>query len=142
MAEQRRSPIRAVLRGFVTTLRASTEVTGRVEGVYNNVPQGTGYPYIEVSAPTSRRVDTWGILGSEALIDVKVVSQYRGDDEADEIMDYCIRALDLKEPVLTDGHRMLGIAWDSGERFKETVNGVATRYHVGTFRAWSEQTTS
>jgi hypothetical protein len=106
------------------------------------VPQGTLYPYIEVSAPTNRRVDTNNTPGSEALIDLKVVSQYQGDAEADEIMDYCIRALNFQEPVLTDGHRMLGVAWDNSERYKETVSGIVTRYHVGTFRAWSEQTTS
>ena len=134
----RRSPVEAVLTATVAALKASTGLTPLVTGVFNDVPQGTAYPYVVVTAPTNRRQDTWGCLGSAALIDVKAVSQYRGDREAERILDQCIRTLNFEELSMS-GHRMLGLAWDSSDRFQDVVNGVPTRYHVATLRAWTEQ---
>ncbi len=137
----RRLAIEPVIAAIVTTLRGSTGLTPLVTGVYNNVPQGTVYPYVEVTAPTTRRLDTWGRFGLQALVDVKVISQGEGDRDGTRILDQCIRALDFQRPTLT-GHTMLGLAFDESVAYPETINGVTTRYHVATFRAWSEQSSS
>jgi hypothetical protein len=131
-----------VLTAMVTTLKGSTGVTGLATGgVYNNVPQNTPYPYVEVTAPTDRRQDTYGRFGASTLVDVKVVSQYRGDQEAARILDQCIRALDFQKPTMS-GHTCLGISWEGNERFAEEVAGVVTRYHVATCRVWTEQSST
>lgn len=132
----------AVIGAVVARLQASTAVTGLATGgIYNNVPQGTPYPYVEVTSPTDRRQDTFGRFGSETLIDVKTVSQAHGDQEALAITEQCIGALDFQLPATT-GHSALGVAFESGDRFREVVNGVVTRHHVATFRVWTEQSTS
>lgn len=138
----RRSPEEAVVTAIVAALKASTGVTGLVSTrVFNNVPQDTPYPYVVVTAPLVRRADTFGCLGGTTLVDVQAVSQERGDQEGMRILDQCIRTLNFTEPPTT-GHTVLGIAWDQTERYQEVVNGIPTRHHVATLRAWTEQTTT
>lgn len=139
----RRSPVETVLTSVVTTLRGSTGLTALVSstGVYNHVEQGATYPYIVVTSPTDRRMDTVGQLGAEVLVNVQVVSQARGDKEASQILDQGIRALNFTA-LPTTGHQAFGCAWETSERYSEVVNGVQTRYHVGTFRVWTGQSTS
>lgn len=135
----RTSPVEAVLAGVVTTLKASTDVTDAATGgVYNNVPQNTAFPYLEVTSPTDRREDAVGQLGASVLVDVKAVSQFRGDAEAAGIIDAAIQALNGTRPTVT-GHTIFGIAWEQSERFREVINGVVTRHHVATFRVWTGQ---
>lgn len=138
----RRSPDEAVLTAIVTTLKASTGVTGLVASrIYNNVPQDTTYPYVVVTLSDTRRQDTYGRAGSLGSVDVRVVSQERGDQEGMRILDHINRALDQTKPTLT-GHAMLGLAWDDLTRYQEVVNGVPTRHHCASYRAWTEQSSS
>lgn len=142
---RRAIPVEAVLTSIVTVLRASSGVTALANGgVFNNVPQGTAYDYVEVSSPTDRRVDTFSRFGSEVLVNVKVVSQGRGDQAPARILSACSVALcgegGSNTLTLAAPHRSLGVALDNSERYTEIVNGVTTRYHVGTFRVWTEQT--
>lgn len=140
MGTARTSPIEDVITALVTTLRATSAVTDLATGgIHNHVPQGTSYPYIEVSCPTDRREDTFGRYGAIALIDLKVSSQAHGDREALRITNACITALNNTTPALTS-HTTLGISWDTTDRFRETINGIVTRTHVATFRVWAEQT--
>jgi hypothetical protein len=140
----RRSPITAVLTGIVTTLRSDSGITGLIgssTAVYNNVEPAATYPYLVVMSPTDRPVDTMGRFGVETLVDVKAVSQYPGDKEAADIVNAAISALHFTRPTIS-GHTVLGTAFENGERFQETVNGVIVRHHVATFRVWTEQSSS
>lgn len=141
MGTARTSQIEAVLTAVVTTLKATSAVTTLVGSrIYNDVPQGSTYPYVEVTAPTDSRQDTFGRFGSSTLLDIKAVSQEFGDREASRILDACLTALDFTQPALT-GHTTLGLVWESSDRFRQVVNGIVTRHHVATFRAWTEQET-
>ncbi len=138
----RRDADEAVITAVVATLRASTGLTALVSSrIYNNVPQGTVYPYVEVTTPTANRRDTFGRFGQQTLVDVKTISQTMGDLDGFRIRDQATRALDLQEPSAV-AHSILGIAWEGNERYEEVISGVRTRYHVATFRVWSEQSSS
>ncbi len=138
----RRSPDEAILTAIVTTLKATTALTALATGgIYNNVPQETLPPYVEVTAPSARREDTFGRFGASTLLDVKSVSQAFGDQEGLRIRDQVIRALNDTTPTST-GHAILGIAWDQNDRMEDVVNGTRTRYHIASFRVWTEQSSS
>ena len=137
----RQVPTEAVITAVVSTLNNSTDVTGLATGgVFNNVPQGTAFPYVEVTSPTERRFDTASRFGAEVLVNIKAVSQGRGDQEASRILDRCVRALNFAQLTLTSPQASLGITWENSERYADVINGVTTRYHVGMFRVWTEQT--
>lgn len=140
----RRSPITAVLTGVVSTLRANSAViaaVGSTTSVYNNVEPDAAFPYLVVSSPTDRPVDTMGRFGVESLVDVKAVSQAFGDKQAADLTDLVIQALHFQKPTIS-GHTVLGTAFENGERFQEVVNGIVTRHHVATLRIWTEQSSS
>lgn len=140
----RRSPVESVLTAVVSTLRSSTGLTallGSSSGVYNNAEQGAPFPYVVVSSPADRRLDTFGRFGAELVVNTQVVSQGRGDKEASQILDQVIRALNFAT-LDTTQHTSIGITWDNSERYMETINGVTTRYHVGMFRVWTEQSST
>jgi hypothetical protein len=139
----RRSPVETVLTSVVSALRSSTGLAALVSstGVYNNVEQGASFPYVAVTSPSDRRVDTMSRFGAELVVNTQVVSQARGDKEASQILDQVIRALNFAT-LATTQHVALGITWENSERYSETINGVPTRYHIGMFRVWTEQSST
>ena len=140
----RRSPITAVLTGVVSALRAHAGVVaavGSTTSIYNNVEPDARFPYLVVMSPTDRPVDTMGRFGVETLVDVKAVSQARGDKEAADLVNEAIQALHFQRPTVA-GHTVIGMAFENGERFQEVINGVVTRHHVATVRVWTEQSSS
>jgi hypothetical protein len=138
----RRAADEALLTAIVTTLKATTGLTALATGgIYNNVPQDTPFPYVEVIAPTGRRQDTMGRYGAETLVDVKACSQGAGDQQGLRIRDQVIRALDMQHPTASE-HTVLGIAWETNEKYDEVITGIRTRYHVATFRVWTEQSST
>lgn len=144
MPTVRRSPIEAVLTAVITTLKNSsglTAVLGSSTGIYNEVPQGAAYPFLEVTSPTDRREDTFGRFGSSVLVDCKAVSQAFGDQEPSRLTDQVIRTLNFAT-LATTQHTALGITWEQNERYADVVNGIKTRYHVTSFRVWTEQSSS
>ncbi len=138
----RRSADEAVVTAVVTALKASTGVSALVSTrVYNNVPQDTTYPYVVVSLPSAVRMDTFGRFGGLAAVELRAVSQARGDQEGIQILDQVVRTLDFTRPTLT-AQTMLGLAYDRSERYSEVINGIVTRHHVASFRAWTEQSST
>lgn len=138
----RRDPTEAVIGATVATLRATAGVTALVATrVYNNVPQGTVYPYVEVTTPTANRRDTFGRSGQQTLVDVKAITQTDGDLQGFRIRDQVTRGLDAQKPAAV-GHTILGIAWELNEQLEEFISGIRTRSHIATFRIWSEQSSS
>lgn len=140
---RRRSPVEAVLTGVVSTLRASTGLTGLLgssTGVYNNPQQGASMPHVIVTSPTDSRMDTMSRFGSELQVQVRAVSDARGDQQAAQVLDRAIDALNFATIATTAPYASLGVSWDQSERYSEVVNGVVVRHHVGLFRVWAEQT--
>jgi hypothetical protein len=139
--------VESVLTATIAALRARAALTALVHsttGIYNNVEQGAAYDYLEVTSPTDRRVDTYSNFGSEVLVNVKVVSQSRGDQVPARILNQCVLALSTEggsNPLtLAAPFRSLGATFESSDRYAEVINGITTRYHVGLFRVWTEQT--
>jgi hypothetical protein len=139
----RRSNVDPIIAATVTTLRASSGVTALCPAskIWNDIPPDTARPYIEVTVPSNRRVDTLGRFGGECLLEVHVVTDHEGDQEGNRLLDQCIQALDFTHPTLV-GHTMLGLAWDDSVAYPETVNSIKVHHHIGSYRAWAEQSSS
>ncbi len=138
----RRDADEAVITFSVNTLKASGGVVALVgDGIYNNVPEGTLPPYVEVKTPTAIRQDTFGRFGQQTLVDVRVVTASPGDLNGFRIRDQCRQA--LNNVVGTSvGHSILGTAWELNEQLEEMVGGIRTRTHIATFRIWTQQSSS
>jgi len=131
----------AAVTAIVATLRATPAVVALVNGVYNNVPQGTSYPYVEVRSATGVRKDMFSRPGQETLVDVKALTQTFGDQEGVRIRSQVLQALDLQQPIVAE-HVILGMGFETLDNLQEMIAGKLTRHHIATFRVWTEQSST
>lgn len=132
----RRSPDEAILTALVTQLDSAT-----TSDSYTEVPQGTAAPYVKLTLPTSRRMDTFGRFGATTVVDVDSITAGPSQQPGLRVRHAAIEALD-NQRLSVSGHAMLGTAWETNEYFAEMVQGVKHHHHVATFRVWTEQSTS
>lgn len=72
---------------IITLLRADGTLAALVSGVYDEVPQGTAYPYIAVGSMTEVRFNAFGKAGKDTTVTLHVWSQNAGFKEALAITD-------------------------------------------------------
>jgi hypothetical protein len=132
----RRSPDEAVLTALIARLTSQT-----TSASYTEVPQGTEAPYVKLTLPTGRRMDSFGRFGASTLVDVIAITAGASQLTGLRMRSAAITALDNQRLALT-GHTMLGTAWDTNEYFAEMVQGVKYHHHVATIRVWTEQSTT
>lgn len=134
----RRPADEAVLTTVVARLTSQT-----TSATYTEVPQGTEPPYVQVSAVTATRQDTYGRWGEDTMVDVHAISAGPSQQAGSRMRKAAIQALDMQPSVLnTSGHTVLGVRWSENEYYPEMVNGVKYHHHVATFRIWTEQSTT
>jgi hypothetical protein len=105
--------------------------------IVDDVTPRPTYPYVLVEGSEERPVNTLGPpnlpkWGGSARVNVRVVSQSRGDQEAFTILDAIKRALD-GQPITVAGYQSAGISFEHVTVLKDTVNGVTTRELVAEF---------
>jgi hypothetical protein len=137
----RQSPNEAIAGALVTQLRAHAGVTALVGAKsYTDVEQAEAPPYVKLSFPTGRRVDTASLYGKHTLVDAIAVTQGNSKRPGVRIRDNVIQALNAQALSLTAPHRLLGLTFETDADVDEIVNGVKTFHHIATFRVWTEQT--
>ena len=107
---------------------------------YTKVPQTTLKPYVQVSLPTGRRVDTASRYGAHTLVDVHAVTDGESERAGVRLRSQVIQALNAQTLALTSPHQMLGLSWETNVELDEVINGGTTFQHIATFRVWTEQT--
>ena len=132
----RRSPDEAILTALIAQLESQT-----TSDSYTEVPQGTAAPYVKLTLPTGRRMDTFGRFGASTLVDVDSITAGPSQQAGLRMRAAVLQALDSQEFSLS-GHTMLGTAFEGSEYFAEMVQGVKHHHHVATFRVWTEQSTT
>lgn len=141
------SAIEPVLRAIVTQLKSSTGVMGLLattDSVFNDVRQGSLYPYVVVGSPTEVRWDTYGCPGKTLTVQVRAVTNGdvdRGDKKGAQILSACIARLHFNHTTGVTDHFLSGMVYDSGESYTELVGGVTVRHTVGIFRVHVTQST-
>ena len=99
--------------------------------IYDHIPQGTEYPYINIGDDTSLEWDTDDSDGSENTLTIHVWSRERGRREAKQIMEDIYNVLHRAELVIT-GIDAVYCYYDFGETYLDP-DGV-TRHGVIRFR--------
>jgi hypothetical protein len=72
-----------------STLSGDSTLDGLIgdNKVFDNVPQGTAYPYVVIGLENARDVGTKTLDGKVYNVDIEVWSQYRGQKEIKEVME-------------------------------------------------------
>lgn len=77
-------------------------LNGVVTGVFDDVEEGTAFPYVTVGEPTSTPFETKTSFGEEVAVVLHCWSQYAGKKEAYEILNLMLQAI-TKAPLIVEG---------------------------------------
>lgn len=111
--------------------RLSTQLT---TPVYDDVPQGSEYPYTVIGDDTSIAWDGDTFLGAESTLTMHTWSRYSGRSEVKQIMADIYSALHRHDLVIQDAHTVT-CEWEFEETFLEADG--ETRHGVQRFRVIS-----
>lgn len=93
-------------------------------------------PYVYVESGSEAAFNTMGLdgltWGSDATVQVRAVSQYRGDQQIADIMHQVRAALDGYKFTPT-GYLPTIVTFETGTMLKDTIAGVVTREFVAEF---------
>lgn len=127
-----------VIQAAITAaLKADGTLTAMVTGVFDNVPQGTDYPYVTIGEDNHNEWDTNTTLGSDCTITIHTWSQHRGRQETKEIQGAIYDALHHAE-LTYPGYSFILTDFVSSQSFVD-ADGM-TRHGVQTFRVLIERT--
>lgn len=95
-------PALAVQRAIYRTLVEDGELQALVSGVFDDVPEGTEFPYVVIGEGTLLPDNYLTGFGREVRVTLHVWSRYRGFAEALEIADRVCQLLD-HQPLEVEG---------------------------------------
>ncbi len=123
---------------ILAVLKAHAGLTALVaaERIVDNVPARPTLPYVYVSSGSELADNTLGASdgswGSEPKVEVRAVSQFRGDQEVLSIMSQVRAALDGYRFTPT-GYLPTIVSFETGQMLIGTTEGVTTREYVAEF---------
>ena len=101
-------------------------------GVYDDVPEGSGFPYVTMGEETAIDYGVKGTDGSEQTVNIHVWSQYRGSKEVKTIMDR-IHTLLHDSSLSVSGFNLVNTRFEFMDILRDP-DGI-TRHGVMRFRA-------
>ena len=78
----------ALQTAVYSTLSSDSNLTSTLgAGVYDDVPQGSAYPFVQIGDDATKDYSTKDVSGSETTLNLHVWSQNHGSKQAKDIMD-------------------------------------------------------
>ena len=105
--------------------------------IYDDVPQGSDFPYLTFGQSVARDWSTGSEDGNEHVLTLHVWSQAKGKKEAHEIMGALRTALHDQSLTLS-GHRLVNLRHEHSEARRDTDG--ETYHGIARFRAVTEPT--
>lgn len=115
-----------------SALSSDSALSAIINGVYDDVPEGTGFPYVVIGEDTATNIGTNTVDALEHTLTLHVWSQYRGRKEAKQIMSRIYEILHNADLSATDA-----VLVNLRQEFETTLveaDGL-TRHGVMRFRA-------
>ena len=115
------------------TLNGDATLTNTLgAAVYDEVPEGSAYPYVNIGEETATAFDTKDLAGSQITINLHVWSQYKGSKEAKNIMDR-VHTLLHDTSLSVTGFNLINLRFEFADILRDP-DGI-TRHGVMRFRA-------
>ena len=123
----------ALQERLFTTLNSDNTLTSTLgAAVYDEVPENSSYPYVNIGADAQNEYDTKDLNGSDVTINIDVWSQYKGSKEAKNIMDR-VHTLLHDTSLTVTGFNLVNLRFQSSGVLRDP-DGI-TRHGVMRFRA-------
>lgn len=107
-----------VIQEVFDTLNSASAVTSLVTGVFDHVPQGTAYPYIEIGELIENEHNTDDTNGVVASITIHTWSRLQGRKETNSILEAIYNALH-RATLTKSGNNFLSIDFVSSRSFTD-----------------------
>jgi len=128
-----RSALESVSEAIFSTINVSSVTTLATGGIYDSVPQDVSYPFIWFTIDESDVAGTFGLIMKRCRIRVHAFSQYRGNEEAQKILNAAVNVLRYQTPTVSNHTSLLLTHEGSSGLPDEDINGVQTKHLVADF---------
>jgi hypothetical protein len=129
--------ISAIQTSIYSALSGDSTLGALVTGVFNDVPEGQVYPFVQIGTATQRPWHTMGGpttgLGWNTTVTVHVWSRFQGDAEALSILNRVITLLNFAALSVT-GYTTVLCELDQARVLVEQVDKIETRHIPAVFR--------
>lgn len=123
----------ALQERIYSTLNGDSNLTStQGAAVYDEVPENSSFPYVQIGGETAIDYGTKDVNGSEVTINLDVWSQYKGSKEVKNLMDR-IHTLLHDSDLNVTGHNLVNLRFEFGDVLRDP-DGI-TRHGVMRFRA-------
>lgn len=125
-----------VQQGLYAVLAGDAALGALVQGVFDRVPEGQAYPYVEIGEATEVPFRTLGRAGSDATITLHVWSRAGGFRETKQILSRLHELLDGKQ--LVAGMRSTVLMLLDDTRTLRDSDGL-TRHGIARYRVVTQE---
>ncbi|MEU5950325.1 DUF3168 domain-containing protein [Micromonospora sp. NPDC047465] len=134
-----RSPLHAVQMALYRRLKDDPALTALATGgVWDEVPEGTPYPYIRIGDHLSTPDNDHGGFGREVTVTIHVWTKARGNSQGQGIAGRIGELLDHRpRDLAVVGHRVVSIRQEFDQAFPDA--NPELRHHVIRFRIITDQ---
>ncbi|MEV7282874.1 DUF3168 domain-containing protein [Streptomyces sp. NPDC093111] len=129
-------PLLPIQGALVQALRADTELSMLISGVYDYLPEEAGYPFVVVGEALGIPDNAHDRYGQETSATLHVWSQYRGYSQGLKIGARITAVLD-HQPLTIPGHDHVVTRWESTQTLTDpeppgNIRHVVLRYRIVT----------
>ena len=96
-------PLWPIQTAVHTLLTADSDLMAVISGVYDHVPEGTGFPYVTIGTFTSTPQGAHDRFGARTTVTLHIWSTYHGRSEVSTVAAHLIRLLD-HQTLTVAGH--------------------------------------
>jgi hypothetical protein len=102
------SPLWPIQTAIYSLLTADVALSGKVSGVYDEVPEGATFPYVVIGEHTLNPQGAHDRFGARTTITLHAWSAYHGTLEVAGLLDDLVRIID-HQTVTVDGHATVAV---------------------------------
>lgn len=111
-------------------LKADNTLMSMIKGVFDDVDEDQGFPYVVIGEATENPFNTFGKNGKESTITIHIWSDYKGFKEALDILKQLNSLLDDANFTMSD-HNLVLIQYDNAQTIRdEDLRHVPVTYRV------------
>lgn len=126
------TPLGAVQEAVYGVLTGDATLTDLIEGVFDEVPEGTAYPYVTIGEALEQPANSHDRYGRETVLTLHVWTDTRGFSKATGITSRLVSLLD-HQPLTIVGHHHVATRYEFSQTLRDPephVRHIPIRFRV------------
>ncbi|MEV4672166.1 DUF3168 domain-containing protein [Actinomadura sp. NPDC049382] len=126
------TPLGPIQEAVYDVLTGDATLTGLIEGVFDEIPEGTPYPYVVIGEALEQPDNSHDRFGRQTVLTLHVWTDYRGFSKATEITSRLVSLLD-HQPLTIPGHHHVSTRYEFSQTLRDPephVRHIPIRFRV------------